>query len=240
MSDSRLRFGSYAANPTSSSPISAFTNNVIERADLQFYHSYGSENSQHTVTLFNNLFINGSMALSYDTGTNAYKPTWKAQDNLFDGTSQSGYGSGYATYVTVGNNGFTSGTSNGLGGSSNKTGLTADYQVGRLGSYYYPTSGSGLYTLVNAGSRTSTNAALCQFTVLTTDGSKDSGVIDIGFHYVATDSNGLAIDTDGDGIPDCLEDVNGNGLSESTETDWQTSNSGVSGAAGLVVFTPLK
>ena len=49
-------------------------------------------------------------------------------------------------------------------------------------------------------------------------------------------------DTDGDGLPDYFEDRNGNGAydSGSGETDWQTSNSGISGAAGLQVFTPLK
>ena len=38
-----------------------------------------------------------------------------------------------------------------------------------------------------------------------------------------------AIDTDGDGIPDYLEDRNGNGTVDSGETDWQNSN----GAADL-------
>ena len=50
------------------------------------------------------------------------------------------------------------------------------------------------------------------------------------------------LDYDGDGLPDYFEDRNGNGAydSSSGETDWQTSNSGINGAAGLQVFTPLK
>ncbi len=57
---------------------------------------------------------------------------------------------------------------------------------------------------------------------------------------MAVDINGIPLDSDGDGIPDYLEDRNGNGGCDSTETDWQSSNSGMSGAAGLQVFTPLK
>jgi hypothetical protein len=52
------------------------------------------------------------------------------------------------------------------------------------------------------------------------------------------------VDTDGDGIPDCLEDANGNGLYDagSGETDWlaYTSLNGLSPSNGLQVFTPLK
>jgi hypothetical protein len=33
-------------------------------------------------------------------------------------------------------------------------------------------------------------------------------------------ANGLPLDTNGDGIPDYLEDVNGNGLVDSGEIDW--------------------
>jgi hypothetical protein len=67
--------------------------------------------------------------------------------------------------------------------------------------------------------------------------------VDIGYHYVAWDlASNKAIDTDGDGVPDYLEDANGNGSTDSGETDWQTYNSqnGLSGASGLQVFTPLK
>jgi hypothetical protein len=48
-------------------------------------------------------------------------------------------------------------------------------------------------------------------------------------------------DTDADGLIDVLEDRNGNGTCDpSSETDWQTGSSGITGAAGLQVFTPLK
>ena len=47
-------------------------------------------------------------------------------------------------------------------------------------------------------------------------------MVDIGFHYVAV-TNNVPIDTDGDGLPDYLEDRNGNGTVDSGETDWQSA-----------------
>jgi hypothetical protein len=66
--------------------------------------------------------------------------------------------------------------------------------------------------------------------------------VDIGLHYVAVNSSGEPIDTDGDGLPDYFEDANGNGSADSGETDWQSYNSlnGLTGTPGLQVFTPLK
>ncbi len=37
-------------------------------------------------------------------------------------------------------------------------------------------------------------------------------MVDIGYHYVALDTNGVPVDTDGDGLADYLEDRNGNGI----------------------------
>ena len=46
--------------------------------------------------------------------------------------------------------------------------------------------------------------------------------MDIGDHVGAGDANGLPLDTNGDGIPDYLEDANGNGLVDSSELDWSS------------------
>ena len=58
---------------------------------------------------------------------------------------------------------------------------------------------------------------------------------------VATDSAGNPIDTDGDGICDALEDLNGNGLGTDDPTSWTVYNStnGLTTGSGLQVFTPL-
>ena len=50
-----------------------------------------------------------------------------------------------------------------------------------------------------------------------------TSTVDIGYHYVATDAYGNPLDTDGDGIPDYIEDANGNGTVDSGETDWQSA-----------------
>jgi hypothetical protein len=66
-------------------------------------------------------------------------------------------------------------------------------------------------------------------------------MVDLGFHYIAL-SSGVPYDTDGDSIPDHVEDANGNGTYDpgAGETDWQSSNNGVPGTGGLIVFTPLQ
>jgi hypothetical protein len=51
--------------------------------------------------------------------------------------------------------------------------------------------------------------------------------VDIGYHYVATDTNGIPLDSNGDGIPDYIEDANGNGL----EIGWN-----ITGDLGLQVI----
>jgi hypothetical protein len=53
-------------------------------------------------------------------------------------------------------------------------------------------------------------------------------------------SSALPWDTDGDGLPDYLEDRNGDGTQSSGETDWQQSENGTTGVPGLQVYTPLE
>ena len=69
-----------------------------------------------------------------------------------------------------------------------------------------------------------------------------TNIVSIGYHYVATDTNGIPLSTPRDGIPDYIADANGNGLVDAGEISWTNYNSlnGLSGANGLLVFTPLK
>jgi hypothetical protein len=43
-------------------------------------------------------------------------------------------------------------------------------------------------------------------------------LVDLGFHYVAVNPSGKPIDSDADGLPDALEDRNGNDTQDSGET----------------------
>ncbi len=137
------------------------------------------------------------------------------------------------------------------------TGLV--FQAGSLGRFYVPTNTA----LSNNGSRNATNAGLYHHTMLTNNVKETNTVVDLGFHYVATDANGTPLDYDGDGVPDYWEDTNGNGSAESTEINWKnwdTDGDGVSDGLELLqgrnpfggttndinnllnlrVFTPLK
>lgn len=117
---------------------------------------------------------------------------------------------------------------------------TFNWQSGQLGRFYLPNS-SGL---IDDGSATAPTIGLYHFTTQTASSSKETtSTVDIGYHYVGTDSSGRALDYDSDGIFDYFEDGNGNGSYQSgSETDWQTYNSsnGLSTGNGLQVFTPLK
>ena len=65
---------------------------------------------------------------------------------------------------------------------------------------------------------------LYHYTVRSDQTKEASSTLDIGFHYIATSSSTstVPLDTDGDGVPDYLEDINGNGTVNSGETDWQS------------------
>jgi hypothetical protein len=80
--------------------------------------------------------------------------------------------------------------------------------------------------------RTAAAAGLAHYTTRT-DQAKDTGQVDIGPHYIAafqpTASSVAAIDTDGDGIADYLEDASGDGATagarKATGPTWRTSAS---------------
>ena len=70
------------------------------------------------------------------------------------------------------------------------------------------------------GSRTADLAGLYHFTTTTNQVKETNSVVDIGLHYAAVNASGQPIDSDSDGVPDYLEDSNGNGNPDSAETHW--------------------
>jgi hypothetical protein len=93
------------------------------------------------------------------------------------------------------------------------------------------------------GSCTADLAGLHRYTVTTNlVNGLQSKKTNIGDHYVATDSNGLHLDYDGDGFPDHPEDANGNGVPNPGGTNWQSYNSpnGFASPTDLRVYAPLK
>ena len=157
--------------------------------------------------LRNNLFLNGTVALTYYT-TNSY--VWSIRDNLFDGVALTVSSSGTNIAPANSNNGYYN-TTNLTASSGGDVALaTVDYQTGPRGNYYYPASGTNLFSLVNAGSRTADLARLFHYTTQVSQAKETNSVVDIGYHSVAVDPNGNPIDTDSDGIQDYMEDHNGN------------------------------
>jgi hypothetical protein len=205
-----------------------FTNNLVERSSLSLY-GYGNPVVHWTVTigLQNNLFFGGNLTLYYDVGTdtNSY-PNWTVYDNAFDGLSLS-EGGNRTNLILNGYNGYIN-TSPELSGvvTNNVTLTSFTYTNSWLGRYYQQST-----NFVNAGSTNANAVGLYHYTTQASQVPETNSIVDIGFHYVALDSNGNPLDNNDDGIPDYLEDANGNGLIDSGEIGWN-----VVGDLGLKVI----
>jgi hypothetical protein len=90
------------------------------------------------------------------------------------------------------------------------------WQSSWLGNYYLPTNSP----VIDKGGTTADQLGLYHFTTQTNQVPEADSVVDIGYHYVATDASGNPLDSNGDGMPDYLEDANGNGLADNGETPW--------------------
>jgi hypothetical protein len=181
-------------------------------------------------TFFNNLFVDGELVVGH-TGSGQYT----FRDNFFDQTTISTNSRGGTHAIDVcSTNGYVTTTNGVLMPENNDVILSSEpaWQVGALGQYYYPTNFEPTnLSLIFAGSRTAAAAGLYQYTVLTNFNTiEGTNMVSIGFHYVGVGTNGLPIDTDANGIPNYLLDVNGTGVVASGEIDWQ-----VPGDLGLTV-----
>jgi hypothetical protein len=199
-------------------------NNCLLRPGLTFYRPSGGGYYIYDLEFRNNLTRNGFISFA-----NFYPATsWAVTDNLFDTVNLSGgsvsFPESYNAY-----HGTTPLNTNNV---SNRLLSSCDFIVGPLGSYYYPTSGGNLSTLINAGSRTAASAGLSRFTVSAAPNSSEgSTTVDVGFHYASSDADSNLTDSDSDGIPDYLEDTDGDNGIDSGET-----NPGSPTDFGLKVF----
>lgn len=112
-----------------------------------------------------------------------------------------------------------------------------DWQAGALGNFYLP-AGS---PLVDKGCTTADQVGLYHYTTQVSPGTVEgSSPVDIGYHYLGVYDNGSPLDYDRDGLPNYLEDANGNGVFDSGETDWQTANRDSDPCAFSVTFDSLR
>jgi len=194
------------------------TNNVCDWADANLQRG-GSSSTFH---LQNNLFRN------YAINVTSLNSSSTVRDTLFDRVLF--YTNG--TTVTHSHNAYflcTNGTTystNALPGFNNNIGLTnLVYDIdpyaryGPYGRYYQPTNS----LILHAGSTTADLVGLYHFTSTTNNVKETNAVVTIGPHWVALDSNGNLVDTDGDGWPDYFENWTGTGSVNSGETDWQNA-----------------
>ena len=236
----------------SSSPTLIVTNSLFNRTHLAL-----EEAADMNPTFRNCTFVGGNVTLIQASTT-----TWTFKDNLFDGSTNYMEGT-----ITHNYNGYTTNVTRLTPTGANDVVLTVTnltYEKGWLGRFYVPTNVTSHSPIFNTGSLNATNAGLYHYTMLTNQTRELTTTNDLGFHYVAVNSSGVPIDTDGDGLANYLEDVNGNGLVDSGELSWQSTDTDgdgvndyvefmigrsgtvsgttndVSNAVKLLLFTPLK
>jgi hypothetical protein len=163
--------------------------------------------TNETLSLSNNLAWNVSLTVRPGGSTNTFSFFNNSFDTCTFSTAQGPSVNDYNAYINC-NKQLTPTNAH------NVVLTNFTYAVGPLGNFYqYSTN------LIDRGSMTADLTGLYHYTVLTNlvgglEIKETNSVVDIGYHYVAVDNNGIPIDTDGDGLADYFEDVNGNGTYE--------------------------
>lgn len=200
-----------------------------------------------SVALQQNNFSRASLSLDYGVNPapgsgNPILSDWEIEENFVSDSSLSTVTPTGANVVALRNGymgsssslRFTSSETNSVDHSSNPS-----FWTSVMGRYYVPSAGNMGNFGVNGGSQNADTLGLYHFTtqIAQTEGNS---VVNIGMHYPAVGSYGELLDTDGDGIANLFEDTDGDGFVDSTETDWQSSENGTTGVAGLQIFTRLE
>ena len=193
--------------------IGFYTNCLFDR--VSFWHQTGD--SSYPAMYFRNCLWHGtSLSFAHQEAS----PFWitSIRDSAYDGTTISLSGTTNASDYAY--NAFLTGANRLIPNNANDVVVTNfNWQIGPLGNYYQSTNS----LLKDKGSRTADLAGLYQFTTQTNQIKETNSVVDISYHYVALDAYGNPLDTNGDGLPDYLQDANGNGSVDSGETDWQNA-----------------
>ncbi len=148
---------------------------------------------------------------------------WTVIDNVFDSTVVQIWGPFAGTFS---NNGFSTGVP-----VIGELPVVANPQyaeaAGGFGGWYQAVNEiSGKSPFSNQGSRSAATAGLVLHTARSDQTRVVNDAVDLGFHYVASqpgEGGPRPLDSDGDQIPDYVEDANGNGVVDSAESDPQNS-----------------
>jgi hypothetical protein len=149
---------------------------------------------------------------------------WSIHDSAFDGTALgfSDAAGGTPSWTQFGYNASLNGA--GRTSPTNAHDLVVtnfSWVTGPLGNYYQPANSP----LINTGSVANAGlVGLYHYSLITNlvnglEIKETNSVLDIGYHYVAVDSDGLPVSTSC-GVPDYLADANGNGVDDPGETPW--------------------
>jgi len=192
------------------------TNTLFQSVAANFYG-----NAPAYFSAYNNLFKEGSF------GVSGADSNWRVYDNVFDHAGVSDDSSS----GLAGKNAYVA-TANQLSFDGTPVVLSSlNYASGPLGRYYLADT-----ALENQGSRAAAEATLWHFTTRPSQAKEGASQVDIGLHFVAVDGTGKAIDTDGEGLGDYAEDIDGNGTVDSGETSFllaDTDNDALSDAQDL-------
>jgi hypothetical protein len=190
----------------------SFTNCLFQRMSIGLDDNYVTGISN---AFYNNLFQEGEFGYQHWPG--GADGIWAFRDNLFNQTVIT---SQFSASLDISSNNAYVTTNFGVLVPTNAFVILSNspaFEIGTLGEYYYPTN---LTNLIYAGSRSAAAAGLYHYTVTTNNVVEGTNMVSIGFHYVACGTNGLPLDSNGDGIPDYLEDFNGDGIVDDGETNW--------------------
>ena len=209
-----------------------YTNLSVRNSEFWSGQNNLTGTTNTTSTLVNNLFYRSSITAAatnltsvlaftnnmvFGTTITLLQPSnsvWSAYNNDFDSCviTNSTLTNGYNAYL---NN---SGRLNPTNAHDVVQGTTLSYQTGPLGTFYQPTNSP----LINSGNTNASLLGLYHFTTLTNEVKETNSIVDIGYHYVAVDTNGIPDDTDGDGLADYFEDANGDGSYDTGDpSNWQ-------------------
>lgn len=229
----------YIGDISSYRPSYYFTNCLLFRSVIAFW----DQRDAASFTFQNCTYYGGFLAMYRTTGQSS--SFWDIEDTTFDGTAiytQGDNFSGSTNHTAFDYNAYDYGNTSWqtypsglnntntlevIGAHSQTNILSLNWQTSWFGNFYLPTNSP----LINAGSTNANLLGLYHFTTQTNQVTETNSIVDIGYHYVATDTNGIPLDSNGDGIPDYLEDANGNGTVDSGEIGWN-----ITGDLGLQVI----